>query len=167
MHLSSNFYKLHCYARNIICNNEFLANFEMSQSFPFLMNMSSWIFTLQLTSVSHCCLSTTLLRGWLSWSSVSCSTPLLLGGLSVSQGGFRVVLGRYCCSLFWFCPLKFAGPHLPVQTGKYVDFVENMFTMTSAAVENILLEKYFPPDVARCCYEARHNIMRLRPVSVW
>ena len=38
MQLSSNVYELHCHISNFICNNQFLANFEMSQSFPFLMN---------------------------------------------------------------------------------------------------------------------------------
>ena len=40
MQLSSNFYELHCYVSNSIYNNQFLANFEMSQSLAFLMNMS-------------------------------------------------------------------------------------------------------------------------------
>ena len=38
--LFSNFYELYCEVSNFIYNNQFLANFEMSQSLPFLMNMS-------------------------------------------------------------------------------------------------------------------------------
>ena len=41
--LPSNFYELHCYNSNFIYNNQFSANFEMSQSLPFLMNMSNYI----------------------------------------------------------------------------------------------------------------------------
>ena len=33
MQLSSKFYKLHCYVSNFIYNNQFLANFEMSQKY--------------------------------------------------------------------------------------------------------------------------------------
>ena len=40
MQLSNNFYELHCYVYSFICNNQFLANFVMSQSLLFLMNMS-------------------------------------------------------------------------------------------------------------------------------
>ena len=39
MQLASNCYELHCYVSNFIYNNHFLANFEMSQSLPFIMNM--------------------------------------------------------------------------------------------------------------------------------
>ena len=39
MQLSNNFYEMHCYVYNFISNNQFLANFEMSQSLPFLTNM--------------------------------------------------------------------------------------------------------------------------------
>ena len=41
MQLSSNFYDLHCYGSDFIYNNQFLANFEMSQSLHFLMNISN------------------------------------------------------------------------------------------------------------------------------
>ena len=50
MQLSSNFYKLHCYMSNCIFNNQFLANFEMSQSLPFLMNM--FLYLLSEMSIS-------------------------------------------------------------------------------------------------------------------
>ena len=40
MQLSSSFYDPHCYVSEFIHNNQFLANFEMSQNLPFLMNMS-------------------------------------------------------------------------------------------------------------------------------
>ena len=44
MMLSRNFYEFHCCLSNFIYNNQFLANFEMSQSLPFLMNISENIF---------------------------------------------------------------------------------------------------------------------------
>ena len=40
MQLSNNFYELYCYGSNFVYNNQFLANFEMSESLPFSMNMS-------------------------------------------------------------------------------------------------------------------------------
>ena len=40
MQLSSSFYDPHFYVSEFIHNNQFLANFEMSQNLPFLMNMS-------------------------------------------------------------------------------------------------------------------------------
>ena len=54
MQLSSNFYELHCYVSNFIHNNQFLGNFEMSQSLPVLMNMfiSPLIFFVYLLSLS-------------------------------------------------------------------------------------------------------------------
>ena len=43
MQLSYNFYELYSYVYNFIYNNHFLANFEMSQGLPFLMNMSMYV----------------------------------------------------------------------------------------------------------------------------
>ena len=40
MQLSRNFYELHCYVSDFICNNQFLANFE---ELAFLMNMSLYV----------------------------------------------------------------------------------------------------------------------------
>ena len=39
--LSGNFYELYCYVSNCICNDQFLANFEMLPTFSFLWNMSN------------------------------------------------------------------------------------------------------------------------------
>ena len=40
MQLSNNFYELYCYGSTFVYNKQFLANFEMSESLPFSMNMS-------------------------------------------------------------------------------------------------------------------------------
>ena len=66
----------------------------------------SGIFALQLTSDSRCCISTTLLRSWLSWRSI------VLLHLSPFGRAFNILMQLWapfleipCCSWFSFCSI--------------------------------------------------------------
>ena len=70
---SNNFYDLHCYGSDYIYNNQFLANSEMSQNIPFLMNISTCISILtdtlnwQVLCVKGKYLLNSCMKNWKIW----------------------------------------------------------------------------------------------------
>ena len=98
-----------------------------------------------------------------------CSTSFLLEEVCTSWCSPGLASGRSCCSLLSFC---FVGDYCsssPYSDGK--PSWKGPFTMASAAVKILSLEKMFPPDaVGRCLVSTssfKRRIMRLRPLSIW
>ena len=110
--------------------------------------------TLQFTSVSRRCLSTTLLRGWLAQRSIVLlhffSFRMCFCVLMNLWGSFREILLFPVFVLFCWRLL------LLIFLFRWVAFMEDVFTIASVAVKNLPLEEQFPPNAIGCCHEARN-----------